>query len=130
VLKKPQCVPARYFFQQVEQLNGYLSYLPCTYNSPRATPATKPILAYDEAELANLLLCMCPKSWKDQYDLMQESLLQNIRKLFGILENIEKCVANSNAKDKAAKESTEKATSKGKHKGTNSNELNLQKGES
>ncbi len=61
---------------------------------------------------------------------MQESLLQNIRKLFGILENIEKCVANSNAKDKAAKESTEKATSKGKHKGTNSNELNLQKGES
>ncbi len=26
VLKKPQGVPVRYFFQRVEQLNGYLSY--------------------------------------------------------------------------------------------------------
>jgi hypothetical protein len=27
MLKKPQQVSVRYFFQQVEQLNGYLSYL-------------------------------------------------------------------------------------------------------
>ncbi len=83
----------------------------------------KSVLAYDKAELANLLLCMCPKSWQDRYNLMQELLPRNIRKLSGVLENIEKCVANSNAKDKAVKESTEKATGKGKQKGTNPNEF-------
>ena len=31
VLKTPQGVPIRYFFQQVEQLNSYLLHLPCTY---------------------------------------------------------------------------------------------------
>ncbi len=70
VLKKPQRVPVRYFFQRVEQLKGYLSYLPCTYDSPRATAATKSVVAFGEVELVNLLLCMCPESWQDQYDLM------------------------------------------------------------
>jgi hypothetical protein len=127
MLKKPQQVPVRYFFQRVEQLNGYLLHLPCTYDSPHVTAATKPVQAFDEAELTNLLLCMCPESWQDQYDLMQDSLHQSIRKLLGILENIEKLVANSNAKDKAMKESTEKATRKGKHKGTNSNKFQFPK---
>jgi hypothetical protein len=116
VLKKPQQVPVRYFFQRVEQFNGYLLHLPCIYDSPCMTAATKPIQASEEAELANLLLCMCPKSWQDQYDLTQDSLPQSIGKLLGILENVEKWVANSNAKDKAANESTEKATRKGKRK--------------
>ncbi len=66
---------------------------------------------------------MCPESWQDQYDLMQDLLPQSIRKLLGILEDVEKVIANSNAKDKAAKENTEKATRKGKHKGTNSNKI-------
>ena len=95
VLKKPQRVTVRHFFQRVEQLNGYLSYLPCTYDSPRATAATKPVAAFDEAELANLLLRMCPKSWQDQYDLTQDSLPQSVRKLLGVLENVEKVVSNS-----------------------------------
>jgi hypothetical protein len=114
MLKKPQRVPVRYFFQRVEQLNSYLLHLPCTYDSPRATTATKPVQSFDEAELANLLLCMCPESWQDQYDLTQDSLPQSIRKLLGIFENIEKVVASSNAKEKATKESTEKVTGKGK----------------
>jgi hypothetical protein len=80
----------RHFFQRVEQLNGYLSYLPCTYDSPHATVATKPVAAFDEAELANLLLRMCPKTWQDQYDLTQESTPQNVRKLLGVLENVKK----------------------------------------
>jgi hypothetical protein len=58
VLKKPQRVTVRHFFQRVEQLNGYLSYLPCTYDSPHVTAATKPVTAFDKDELANLLLCM------------------------------------------------------------------------
>ncbi len=52
---------------------------------------------------------MCTES-----DLTQDSLPQSIRKLLGVLENVEKWVANSNTKEKAAKESTEKATGKGK----------------
>lgn len=130
VLKKPQRVPVRYFFQRVEQLNGYLAYLPCTYYSPRATAATKPVAAFDEAELANLLLRMCPESWQDQYDLTQDSLPQSVRKLLSVLENVEKVVANSDAKEKAAKERVEKTTGKrdkGKRKGTNSNEYRIPK---
>ena len=41
VLKKPQRVPVRYFFQQLEQLNGYLLHLPSLYNSQRATTNTQ-----------------------------------------------------------------------------------------
>ncbi len=87
-------------------------YLPCTYDSPCQTTATKPVAAFDEAELANLLLRMCPESWQDQYDLTQDSFPQSVRKLLGMLENVEKVVVNSNANEKAAKESAEKSTGK------------------
>jgi hypothetical protein len=46
VLKKPQQVPVRYFFQGVEQLNSYLLHLPCSYESPRATASTKPVIIW------------------------------------------------------------------------------------
>jgi hypothetical protein len=130
VLKKPQRVPVRYFFQQVEQLNGYLLYFPCTYDSPRATALTKPVVAYDEAGLVSLLLRMCPKSWQDQYDLTQDLLPQCVRKLLGVLENVEKVVVNSDAKEKATRESSERATGKhdkGKRKGTGSHEVQVPK---
>ncbi len=130
MLKKPQRVPVRYFFQQVEQLNSYLLHLPCTYDSPRATAATKPVQSFDKTELANLLLRMCPQSWQDQYDLTQDLLPQSIRKLLGILENVEKVVVNSNAKEKAAKENTKKATrkhEKGNYKGSSSTDYRIPK---
>jgi hypothetical protein len=44
----------------------------------------------------------------------QEALPTSARRLLVVLENIEKIVVNSNAKEKAMKESSEKAT--GKHK--------------
>jgi hypothetical protein len=73
---------------------------------------------------------MCPESWQDQYDLMQDSLPQSIRKLFGVLENVEKVVANSDAKEKAKKESTKKTTGKcekGKRKGSSSTDYHIPK---
>ena len=103
VLKKPQQVPVRYFFQQVEQLNGYLLYLSCTYDSPQTTAATKPVLAYDEVELANFLLCMCLESWQDQYNLNQELLPQSIRKLLVVLENIKKNISEFQCQGKGRK---------------------------
>jgi hypothetical protein len=100
VLKKPQQVMVSYFFQRVEQLNSYLLHLPCIYDSPCVTAATKPVQSFDEAELANLLLCICPESWQDQYNLTQDLLPQSVRKLLGILENVKKVVTSSNAKEK------------------------------
>jgi hypothetical protein len=73
---------------------------------------------------------MCLESWQDQYDLTQDSLPQSVRKLLGILENVKIVVANSNAKEKAARDSSEKATGKrdkGKHKGTGSHEVRVPK---
>jgi hypothetical protein len=54
-------------------------------------------------------------------------LPQSVRKLLGVLEIVEKVVANSNAKENATKESAEKTTGKGKHKGSNSNENQIPK---
>ena len=71
VLNNPVRVPVRHFFQHVEQLNGYLAHLPSLYNSPRATAQAKPVVPFDEAELVNLLLPMCPPLWNNQYDLNQ-----------------------------------------------------------
>ncbi len=73
---------------------------------------------------------MCPKSWQDQYDLNQEVLPMSVRKLLVVLENIEKIVVNSNAKEKTAKESSDKAIgkcTKGKRKGTDSSNYQIPK---
>jgi hypothetical protein len=73
---------------------------------------------------------MCPESWQDQYNLTQDSLPQSIRKLLGVLENVEKVVANSNAKEKAMKENRDKATGKhekGRCKGTSSKDYHIPK---
>ena len=124
VLKKPQRVPVRYFFQRLEQLNSYLSHLPSTYDSPRATANTREITAYDEAELACLALRMCPESWQDQYNLTQDSVTpQSMRKLLAVLENIEKMMENQAAKEKgkAAKQENKTDSEKsGKRKGMSS----------
>ena len=56
--------------------------------------------------------------------------IASVRKLLGVLENVEKVVVNSNAKEKAAKESAEKSAGKhgkGKSRGTNSNEVQVPK---
>ena len=115
VLKKPQRVPVRYFFQRVQQLNGYLAHLPCLYYSPQASTATRAVSPFDDAELANLLLRMCPDAWQNQYDLTQETVPQDLRKLLTVLENIEKCELSSNA----AKPTVPNGTGTAKPNGTN-----------
>jgi hypothetical protein len=42
VLKKPQCVNMRQFVGRVEQLNAYITQIPCFYDSPSFNPTTKP----------------------------------------------------------------------------------------
>ncbi len=101
VLKKPQRVPVRAFFQRVEQLNSYLLRLPCLYDSPKAIATTKSIVPYDDSELAIMLLRMCPESWIDQYNLTQEYVPQSTRALLAVLENIEKCDKGASTPNKA-----------------------------
>jgi hypothetical protein len=126
LLKKPQRVTVRAFFTRVEQLNSYVSLLPSLYYSPRATQATKSVVAFDEAELANLLLRMCPDSWQNQYDLSQDTIPQDSRRLLIVLENIEKLGVTPTATQKTATngngnaKSHGKSDSNGKRKGTDS----------
>ena len=126
VLKKPQRVPVRPFFQRVEQLNSYLSRLLCLYDSPSAVATTKSVVPYDDSELAMMLLRMCPESWVDQYNLTQEYVPQSTRALLTVLENIEKCDKGASAPSKATSNghstgaSNGNSDKSGKRKGMNS----------
>ena len=98
----------------VEQLNSFVSLLPCLYNSPRATPAMKPVVPFDKAELANLLLHMCADSWQNQYNLNQDTTPQNLRRLLIVLENIEKLGITTTVPQKPPMNGNGNAKSKGK----------------
>ena len=94
-VKKPQRVTVRAFFTRVEQLNSYIKYLPSIYNSPKATESTQLAVPYTEAQLAVQLLRMCPVHWQNQYDLNQNTIPQDTRRLLTVLENIEKLSTSS-----------------------------------
>jgi hypothetical protein len=70
VLKKPQRVSIRQFVQRVEQLNFYISQLPCWYYSPSVKANTIPMnVPFPKADLSSHVLRMCPYAWQDQYNL-------------------------------------------------------------
>jgi hypothetical protein len=70
VLKKPQRVSIRQFVQRVEQLNSYVSQLPCWFYSPSVKVKTVPAnVSFPEADLASHVLRMCPYTWQDQCNL-------------------------------------------------------------
>jgi hypothetical protein len=94
-LKKPQCIMVRAYFTRVEQLNNYIKYLPSIYNSPKATESTQLAVPYTEAQLAVQLLRMCLVHWQNQYDLNQNTIPQDTRRLLAVLENIEKLSTSS-----------------------------------
>jgi hypothetical protein len=61
VHKKPQHVNVRQFVCRVEQLNAYITQMPCFYYSPHANASTKPEnIPFTEAELGAHVLRMCP----------------------------------------------------------------------
>ncbi len=87
VLKKPERVSICQFVQRVEQLNSYISQLPCWYYSPSVKVKTVPMnVSFPEADLASHVLRMCPYTWQDQYNLhekggavLSEMLRANLR---------------------------------------------------
>jgi hypothetical protein len=61
VIKKPQRINVCQFVRQVEQLNAYITQMPCFYYSPNANASTKPEnVPFPEAELGAHVLRMCP----------------------------------------------------------------------
>jgi hypothetical protein len=110
VLKKPQRVSIRQFVQRVEQLNSYISQLPCWYYSPSAKASTIPMnVAFPEADLASHVLRMCPHTWQDQFNLHEKGLNpMDMRLLLQRLEAIERVCTQ----ERSNAQSTEKASTK------------------
>jgi hypothetical protein len=64
ILKKPQRINVRQFIHRVEQLNAYITQMPCFYYSPNANASIKPKnVLFTEAELGAHVLHMCPLQW-------------------------------------------------------------------
>ncbi len=59
--------------QHVEQLNSYISQLPCWYYSPSVKANTIPMnVPFAEAVLSSHILRMCPYARQDQYNLHKQ----------------------------------------------------------
>ena len=65
-LKKHTRVLIRHFVARILQLNSYLGTLPGVYDSPKAIGKTKRTTPFDEVDLAQLILKMCPMEWQNQ----------------------------------------------------------------
>ncbi len=91
VLKKPQHINVCQFVHRVEQLNAYITQMPCFYYSPTANASTKPEnVPFTEAELGAHVLHMCPLPWQDQYNMNEKGMtLMDMRSLLTSLEAIE-----------------------------------------
>ncbi len=89
-LKKPTRVLIRHFVDRLVQINAYLGTLPGVYHSPKAIGKTKKIMPFNEADLAQLILKMCPTKWQNQYSLSQGIISQDMQSLMDTVEIIEK----------------------------------------
>ena len=58
------------------------------YDSPKAIAKTKKIKPFDEVDLAQLIMKMCPMEWQNQYSLSQGIIPQNMHSLMVTLKII------------------------------------------
>jgi hypothetical protein len=100
------------FVHRVEQLNAYMTQMPCFYYSPNANASTKSEnVSFMEAELGAHVLRMCPLQWQDQYNMNKKGMTpMDMRSLLTSLEAI-KCVCTY---EKSKLESSEKSSHKSK----------------
>ncbi len=70
-IRKPQRASVRQFIQRMQQLSGYLEFLPPTLkNSSKAVATTKKgNVPFEAADLASVILAALPLSWQNQYNL-------------------------------------------------------------
>ncbi len=125
VLRKPQRINVRQFVRHVEQLNAYITQMPCFYYSPNANASTKPEnVPFREAELGAHVLHMCPLQWQDQYNMNKKGMTpMDMCSLLTLLEAIE-CVCTYEKGKLDTFEKSDKSSNKGKkgkkRPGTNS----------
>jgi hypothetical protein len=125
VLKKPQCINVRQFVRRVEQLNAYISQMPCFYYSPNANASTKlENVPFTEAELGAHVLRMCPIQWQDQYNMNEKGMMpMDMNLLLTLLEAITRVCTYKRGKSDSF-EKSDKSSNKGKkgkkRPGTNS----------
>ncbi len=120
VLKKPQRINVRQFVHRVEQLNAYISQMPCFYYSPNANASTKPEnVPFTEAELGAHVLRMCPLQWQDQYNMNKKGMMpMDMRLLLTSLEAIERVCTYKKGKSESSEKSSHKSKKGKKHPGT------------
>jgi hypothetical protein len=102
-----------HFVDRLVQINAYLGTLPGVYDSPKAIGKTKMITPFDEADLAQLILKMCPTEWQNQYILSQGIIPQDMRSLLETLEIIEKGENDKKPKANASGENKKSEDKKG-----------------
>jgi hypothetical protein len=120
VLKKPQRVNVRQFVHGVEQLNAYISQMPCFYYSPNANASTKPEnVPFMEAELGAHVLRMCPSSGRTSTTLMRKGMTpMDMRLLLTLLEAIECVCTYKKGKLESSEKSSHKSEKGKKQPGT------------
>jgi hypothetical protein len=122
VLKKPQRINVHQFVHRVEQLNAYITQMPCFYYSPHANASTKPEnVPFMKAELGAHVLRMCPLQWQDQNNMNEKGMTSmDMRLLLTLLEAI-KCICTyKKGKLESSKKSSHKSEKGKKHPGTDS----------
>jgi hypothetical protein len=112
VLKKPQRVGIRQFVQHVEQLNAYVTQLPCWYYSLSYNAGMTPAnVLFTKADLASHVLRMCPHQRQDQHNLQEKGMTpMDMHSLQASLKAIERVCSH----EKTHAPSSEKASHKNK----------------
>jgi hypothetical protein len=120
VLKKPQRVNVCQFVCRVEQLNAYISQMPCFYYSPQANAYTKPEnVSFTEAELGAHVLRMCPIQWQDQFNLTKKGMTpMDMCLLLTSLEAIERLYTYEKGKSESSKKPSHRSKKGKKRPGT------------
>jgi hypothetical protein len=120
VLKKPQRANVRQFVRRVEQLDAYITQMPCFFYSPNVNASTKPEnVPFMEAELGAHVLHMCPIQWQDQYNLSKKGMTpMDMRLLLISLEAIERVCTYENSNLESSEKSSYKSKKGKKRPGT------------
>ncbi len=70
VLRNPQHVSVCQFVQNMEQLNCFITQLPCWFYSPGVKPTMILVnVPFTVADLVSHVLRMCPLTWQDHFNL-------------------------------------------------------------
>jgi len=105
-----------HFFARMEQLNSYLTFLPCNKDCPSiSTVATERMnVIFNEYELAGIVLNCFPKRYENQYYLNSGTVPEQLDLLHTKMTQIERVL------DSAQKRTLTLANNKGKEKAASS----------